>query len=75
MLPLLNYQSYKINFTIMISLLSIPFQSDSFVQIQKLETRKIEESRSGPVSKIPIRSAPNPIVSSVRKMVAVLKEL
>ena len=63
------------------------FQSDSFVQIQKLETRKIEKKtkkfskkniswsgirsgpvrstgsgvpiRSGPVSKIPIRSAPS----------------
>ena len=40
MLPLLNYQSYKITFTIMISLLSIPFPEWFFCSNSKIRNKK-----------------------------------
>ena len=40
MLPLLNYQSYKITFTIMISLLSTPFPEWFFCSNSKIRNKK-----------------------------------
>ena len=76
MLPLLNYQSYKITFTIMISLLSIPFPEWFFCSNSKIRNKKNRKKttkfskkiyvlirypvRSGPVNRI---GSPDPVRS------------
>ena len=63
MLPLLNYQSYKITFTIMISLLSIPFPewffcSNSKIRNKKNRKKKLQEFSKKILSWSGIRSGP-----------------
>ena len=63
MLPLLNYQSYKITFTIMISLLSIPFPewffcSNSKIRNKKNRKKKLQNFQKKSMSWSGIRSGP-----------------
>ena len=76
MSPLLNYQPYKITFTIMISLLSIPFPEWFFCSNSKIRNKKNRKKnykifkkiyilirypvRSGPVNRI---GSPDPVRS------------
>ena len=63
MLPLLNYQSYKITFTIMISLLSVPFPewffcSNSKIRNKKNRKKKLQNFQKKSMSWSGIRSGP-----------------